>query len=344
MADNPAGAPTSDTPAATAPTAAPAAEPTTLAAAPSPAPSPAAAPSPAPSPAATPSPAPSPAPADTPKVNADGDLDPAAGTEDWSKIRERIAKGDEKLSKRLARYSSVDSVVEALIAAQAKISDGTLKSVLPKDATPEQVAAWREENGIPLEPTGYDMTMPDGLIIGEDDKPIVDEFVKNAHQMNMTPAQAKSTVAWYLNLQERQAEELAAADLTAKEQGMEALAEAWGSEAKLNKNLIVNLINQAPGGEETANQILGARLADGTPLGSNPNVLRWLADVARTVNPTATVVPGSGANASQAIETEIATLEKMMGDKASDYWKGPHAEKNQARYRQLVTVQEQIKT
>ena len=54
------------------------------------------------------------------------------------------------------------------------------------------------------------------------------------------------------------------------------------------------------------------------------------------INPIATVVPGSGTNAVQAVENELADLRKMMGDHSSEYWKGPMAAKHQARYKELV--------
>lgn len=334
MANEPTGAaPNVDTPVAT-----PEVQPATTPAAPA-----------AATPPTTPSPTPTgdpkgTSPTPTPAVSTGSDddvIDPKGSDNDWASIRTKVAKGDEKLEKRLARYSSVESVVEALLAAQAKISDGSLKTTLPKNATPEQIATWREENGIPSSPKDYDLTMPDGLIIGEDDQPIVDEFLGTAHELNMTPEQAKTTVAWYLAKQEQEAEELANADLEAREVGENAVRDLWGAETKLNKQLIVNFIDTAPDG--AGDLIKGARLADGTPLASHPAVLRWLADAARTINPVATVVPGAGSNASQAIETELAGLTKMMGDKNSEYWKGPTAEKNQKRYRDLVSVQGQTR-
>jgi hypothetical protein len=270
-----------------------------------------------------------------------GKDDVAATVDDWATIRTRIAKGDEKLEKRLARYTSVDSMAEALIAAQNKIASGTMKSALPKDATPEQLAEWRTENGIPAKAEDYDTKLPDGLVIGEADKPVVDDFLKNALDANLSPEQVKSSLAWYFKEQEKQIEARNQLDYNAKETGEEALREVWGPETKLNKSLIKGLLETAPG--SVPDLLAGARLADGTPLGSHPDTLRWLADLARQVNPVATVVPGSGTNAAAAIETELAGLTKMMGDKTSDYWKGPLAEKNQARYRDLITVQEKMK-
>jgi hypothetical protein len=271
--------------------------------------------------------------------------DPAApaadpAPKDWAALCTEIAGEDEKLLKRLSRYSSVKDVADALIAAQNKIASGTLKSALPADATPEQLAEWRTENGIPSTPEEYDTTLPDGMVIGDFDKPVVDRFTKIAHELNMNPAQVQKTLAWYFKDQEQQTAELHAADRAAREENTTQLREEWGSEYKMNMNLVDGLLSQMPeGGKEL---LTGARLADGTPLGDNPKVLRWLANLAREVNPTATVVPGSGTNATQAIETELAGITKLMGDKSSEYWKGPKASAMQERYRQLIDVQQKL--
>lgn len=267
--------------------------------------------------------------------------EPAVKPDDWATARARIAKGDEKIEKRLARYTSIDSVAEALIAAQDKIRDGSLKSALPKDATPEQLAAWRSENGVPDKPEEYDTTLPDGLVIGDADKPIVDAYLVEAHKSNLTPDQVKANLAWYFAQQEEQIAQQYAADESVRETAEEALREVWGTETKLNKSLIKGMLETAPKG--VADQLLGARLSDGTPLGSHPDTLRWLADVARTLNPMATVVPNSGTNQMQAIEAELAGFEAKMKDKASDYWKGPTAAANQQRYRDLLNVQARVK-
>lgn len=276
-------------------------------------------------------------PADTGSADAE---EPVVGPDDWAAARARIAKGDDKLEKRLARYTSVDSLAEALIQAQNKIASGSLKSALPKDATPEQLAEWRTENGIPEAPEGYELTLPDGLVIGEADKPNVDAYTKLAHDLNLTPEQVKGNLAWYFQEQERQIEVQSQADFEARVNGEEALREVWGSETKLNKNLIKGLIESAPAG--VPEQLLGARLADGTPLGSHPDTLRWLADLARQVNPVATVVPGSGSNASQAIDSELETIQDLMKDRTSKYWKGEGASKMQERYRQLISVKQKM--
>src|SRR5574337_1981406 len=289
----------------------------------------------APAPSAAPAGAPAGEPAPTAPPAAPDPAKPQG--EDWAAIRTKIAGDDEKLAKRLARYSSVESVVDALVAAQNRIASGDLKSVLPENPTPEQLAAWRDENGIPEKPEGYEVKLPEGTVLGEEDKPFVDSFIKQAHAANMTPGQVNAAVAWHLAEQDRMVAERHADDARITAETTAVMKNEWGSEFELNRNLINGMLDTAPAGVK--DQIWGARLPDGTPLSSHPDILRWLANTAREVNPVATVV-APNSNAMQAIETELAGIVKLMGDHNSAYWKGPEAEKMQARYRSLVATQQ----
>ena len=87
------------------------------------------------------------------KVDADADTTKPA--DDW---RTRLAGGDEKELKRLSRFASEADVYKAYRELEKKKSSGELKQALSKDATPEQIAEWRKENGIPETPDKYDLT------------------------------------------------------------------------------------------------------------------------------------------------------------------------------------------
>src|SRR5574340_294585 len=329
---------TPDPAAATTQTAAPAGSPAPAAAAPAGAP---AAQAPSAAPAGAPAGEPAPAPAAAPAAGEAADPAKPPQGEDWAAIRAKIAGEDEKLAKRLARYSSVESVVDALVAAQNRIASGDLKSTLPENPTPEQLKDWRAENGIPEAPEGYEVKLPDGVVLGEEDKPFVDSFIKQAHAANMTPGQVNAAVAWHLAEQDRMVAERHADDARITAETTATMKQEWGTEFELNRNLINGMLDTAPAGVKE--QIWGARLPDGTPLSSHPDVLRWMANMAREVNPVATVV-APNSNAMQAIESERANIEKLMGDRDSTYWKGPGAEKMQARYRELINVQQKVKS
>ena len=305
-------------------------------------------------PTSTPAPAdPTPAPADpkpadpTPADPKPADpapadpkpADPAPTPTDWATRRTAYAKGDEKLEKRLARYSSEEAVIDALLAAQNKIASGELKAPLPKDATPEQLKEWREANGIPESPEKYDTTLPDGLVIGEVDKPIVDEYLKEAHALNQTPEQVKSTLSWYFKMQEKQVAEMRAADEDARVKAVATMKEEWGPEFALNKNLVDGLLASAP--ESIKDQILGARAPDGVPLGFKPDALRWFANLARQTNPTATIVPINGMSQIDTVESEIKKIDAIRNNKDTEnqYWKD---EKMQARYRELLDARDKL--
>ena len=265
---------------------------------------------------------------------------PAATTapdpNDWATKRTTYANGDAKLLARLARYSSEKDVVDALIATQNKMANSRAKEPLPENPTPEEVAAWRAENGIPLTPKDYGVKVPDGA-----DPAQTEEFLATAHELNMTPAQVEKVMGWKIAADQKAAEQRAEQDEATRQQGTEELRQDWGTEYKLNINLITGLLDGAPQGVKE--QIMGGRLADGTMIGNSPSVLRWLSSLAREVNPTATVVPGSGVNAAQAIQSEMQSLTALMGDRQSEYWKGPKAEAHQKRFRDLAEVQSKVK-
>jgi hypothetical protein len=261
---------------------------------------------------------------------------------DWASIRTKMAGSDEKLLKQLSRYGTLDEAVKAGIEAQKKLAATRSVAKPGPDSTPEELAAYRAANGIPESPDKYEVALPNGIVVGDDDKPFLDAFLNTAHGLNLTPEQVNSLAATQLELKEKEVQARALRDLESKEKAAEELRspDVWGSEVKLNVNLITGWLDSAP--EGVKEQLLGARLADGTPLGNHVPTLKWMASQAREINPMATVVPGSGSNAQQALEGELDNIKKLMADHKSDYWKGPKAAKMQARFRELVEVQQRI--
>lgn len=268
--------------------------------------------------------------------------DPAPTAGDWPEDwRQKYAAGDEKIMKRLERYGSPKAAIDALFAAQAKISSGELKTALKPDATPEELASWRVDNGIPEKPEDYELGLPNGLVIGEADKPIVDDFLKAAHEANLHPNQVNQALGWYFDKQEQAFAEQAARDEEARIRAEDTLREEFGPEYRRNLEIARNFLRGAP--ESVREKLETGRAADGTPLGNDPDLIRWMVGLSREMNPLATVVPGSGTNAAQAVESELSNLRQMMGDRTSAYWKGPDAAKMQARYRELVSALDKTK-
>ncbi len=285
--------------------------------------------------------------ADTTKTGtlAEGDTEdrrvvaPADFPEDW---RVKMAGGDDKAAKQLERFKSPVEVAKALREAQAKVSQ--MKPELAADATEEQVAAWRKSAGIPEKPEGYLEKLPDGLVIGEDDKPMVDSFLTAAHGKNFPPDFVGTALNWYYDMQDREA--AAQSDMDGKNRGaaVEELRAEWGNEYQTNLNGFTGLLDSAPaivvGDKEVPfGKFLGAaRLPDGRLLGDHPAVIRWVSGLASEINPGGFIAPSGGVNG-QGIDDEIAKIETLMRTDRAAYDRDPNQAK---RLGQLLEAKERL--
>jgi hypothetical protein len=243
---------------------------------------------------------------------------------DW---RDKFAGGDAAKAARLSRYTSPQALTDALIAAQNKIRTGEMKPVLGKDAKPEEIAAFREAHGIPEAPEKYDLG---DMEVPEGEKPMVDKFLASAHSVNMTPDQVRTALKAYTDISEEARNARIAQDNEIKASAEDALRAEWGEDYRTNINLVTNLLDAAP--EGLRDKLLRGRLADGTPIGSSPEALRFLVGLARERNPAGVVVP-SGVITAQSVDDEIQKIEKTMREDRAAYNRD---EKMQARYRQLL--------
>lgn len=310
------------------PSAAPAASPAVAPAAP-------VAPAPAASLVSTPAPAAAPAA----PAAATPPAEPAKGywPDDWA---QKVAKGDDKRLQRISRYASPEALADALIAAQNRISSGELKPVLPKDAKPEEVAQWRKDNGLPESPDKYDLNLGNGLVIGEKDKPIVDGFLKTAHENNMRPDEVKSTLRWYYTEMERQAAAREQQDDQQRTAALDTLNAEWGAGFRRNVNMVQGLLDRFP--ESVREAIKGGRLADGRGIFNDPDVMRGFVALALELNPAGTVVPSGMADPGKSIDERIASIEKMMRTDRKAY-NDPKISGPDGEYQQLIAARDKLK-
>jgi hypothetical protein len=160
--------------------------------------------------------------------------------------------------------------------------------------------------------------------------------------VNADPKVAHAAIGWYNNFVEEQAAKIHEGDLSAKQTTEDALRAEWGNDYRVNINAIGGLLDTAP--KEVSEAVLNARTSDGKAIMNDPAIVRWFVQLAREANPVATLVPGSAGTGPQAIDTEISSIEKLMGNKNSEYWKGPTADKMQSRYRELLEARDRMKS
>ena len=264
-----------------------------------------------------------------------------APPQDWPDDWRVKLSPDGKHSKTLDRFASPNALLDSYLALRGKVDSGELKSTspYPDKGKPEEQTAWRKAHGIPESAEGYTPKFADGLVIGEEDKPFVDDFLKAAHATNATPDQVNGLLRWYYGNQEKALDAQQEKDANYLKDSEDTLRAEWGGEYRTNVNTIQGLVDTIPADIKDA--FMNARLGDGTALLANPSMVRWLVHTARTVNPVATVVPGAGANIAGAIDDEITAIEKVMRTDRKTYNNDP---KMQERLRVLYGAREKAKT
>lgn len=249
---------------------------------------------------------------------------------DW---REQVAGADAKLLERLKRFKEPADIAKAWVEADKRINSGQKPGALAKDATPEQVAEWRKANGIPETPEGYDVTsLRDGLVVGEADKPMLDEILKGAHGRNTPPEHVRGIVEDYFALRDREIADRTAKDDALVSELQPALRTEWGPHYERNLNIIEADIANLWG--DDAEKFKSARLADGTPLFAHPTFVKQYFAEAFERNPQATNT-GGGGGGGVSLDDEIAALEADQRKDITAYQKDPLKPK---RYTELLDL------
>jgi hypothetical protein len=254
---------------------------------------------------------------------------PANFPDNW---RDLLADGDKNLAKEFERYTDPKALAKSWREQKATISKGLPKASLPENATPEQLAEWRQANGIPESPDKYEVKLPNGMVIGEQDRPLVDKFLGRMHAKNTPPELVNEALSTYYEMQEDQAAQMAEAVKASRVEAEEALRADWGPEFRSNVNAGTSLL-VGTFGEEMANAIMAATDEYGIPLGNKAAFLKGVAALAKEANPAAGVLPAGTDGSLGSLEAEKAKLDKRMREDRAGWYKDGAA---QERYQKIV--------
>lgn len=209
----------------------------------------------------------------------DGDAKPQASwPDDW---REKIAGGDAKFLGQLKRFTSFEAYAKSTKSLREKLSSGEYKRAgLPEDATEDEKAEWRKENGIPDKPEDYGIPEVKGHQWSEVDKTIAGDFLKDLHAAGTPKPIAEQALKWYAKFQTQQAEARADLDRQAQIEREDALRAEWGPQdyrphIKLAKDTFQDDEFISP---DLRSALAGARTADGRRLILHPDFTRFLAE------------------------------------------------------------------
>ena len=260
--------------------------------------------------------------------------------------REGYAGDDKKKLDRLGRYATPHAALDALLSVQNRISAGELRSALPKEgASPEQLKAWREENGIPEAADKYDIKIKGKDPIPDEDKPMFKAMAERVYGANFSNAQLNAVADWYYDESKARIDQLQVRDTQMLQATEDTLRAEWGNEYRLNMNLVNGLIDTMPA--DVKDLFRTGRLANGDPIMANPIALKALNAWAREINPVTALVPGGGDGVATQIDTELNQIQTWMkAPKGSadwkKYWEDEKISGPGGRYSQLLEGKEKL--
>jgi len=190
--------------------------------------------------------------------------------------------------------------------------------------------AWLEQNaGKPITSSekkhSYDLS---AFNIRPDDVHAVHAFANAMHAQGASQEQLEQLYRFYDGARSAQfqktmeeARTLARMDGEDASKAIRAMRIEWGNEYEPNMRLLRAHVSRLPAAER---EKLEERNAEGVLALNDPARIRELVKAAR------------GGSSQKSPADELAELRAMMANPRSAYWKGPDAERNQARYRDLL--------
>jgi hypothetical protein len=266
--------------------------------------------------------------------------------------RHDMAAGDRAFLKTLDRFDSPAAVAKAYKELTAKLSSGELRAAKPpgENATPEELAAWRIDHGLPENPAAYvaGLALADGTVPGESDQPLLANFAELAAKGSWTGQQYNDAVGWYFAMQDRLAAQRQLADAAFKAQATSDLMREWATDYALNRNAVSQFFDRNfP--QQFKIDVFNARLPDGRILANDPAFNKAILELAKQVNPAGSMLPNASGGGLSNIESRIAEIEaKYMraahgSDAWKSYWSGDSGARMQQEYRSLVAAREQAR-
>jgi len=258
--------------------------------------------------------------------------------DDW---REVLAGEDTARLNHLKRVSTFSQLVDNYFSAQDKIRSGQIEAAaLPtEDSTDEEWAEFRETQGIPTSAKDYTVELADGVVLGDEDQEVLDVVYPVAHELNLSVETVSKLTNAMLEGQAQQFHQMEIQQEAYRKEALTQLHSAWKGDYEVNVNLITGtILNSLP--EAVREEFAHATLADGRKVFNSPEVMIAMAEWARTINPSATVV-ANNANPMQAITSEIAEMEKRMRDDSAGWHRDTDAN---TRYMQLIDARDKMKS
>ncbi len=262
-----------------------------------------------------------------------GDTDGATTTfysdlpDDW---RKQLAGDDEGRLNDLNRYTSLDKWVESGFLAKDNIRKGEVSTGLPEKPTDEQLSAYREANGVPSTPDGYELKLSGDTELTEMEGEIMKGVLDVAHGANISSSVMSAITDAWISGKDAQIQAMDDQDGLDTQTAERTMRDHWGADYNKNMGAAVSMLNGLP--EDDRELVMGARDTNGRQLMSSPYFIQFLADTALKANPMATM-PTGGDDPDGTAQSIVAKVRAIFaaGNENTEYWKDPQLQKDYER-------------
>jgi len=232
---------------------------------------------------------------------------PAEWPSDW---RIKMAGGDEKLAKRLERFTDPSKVTQSWLSAEQKISSGEYKRPPDEGATEEQKAEWRKAMGVPDDPTGYKPSDV-GIEWSDEDQPMLNAFFEEMHKTGATQAQIDAALAVYGKAFQESQIERQEADKAYLQQNEDKLRAKLGDEFRPQINLLKRMAEDKDGPipGDVWEAIMTARDGEGNRVINNAEVASFLIDIGLNHYGDSALISG---DAKVSMQSRIDEIKQVM--------------------------------
>lgn len=254
---------------------------------------------------------------------------------DQGNWRDQFAGADDKTAERLARYQTPEAFAKAHMELQQKLSSGEAK-LAEKPEDDVGATAWREERGIPEKAEGYaeGLNLPEGLVLGEADEPIMSAVYEAAHKLDLPASQLSGLAGAMLEARKVEEQRIFDRNNEVRDESLSKLAGEHGGELKAVTTRAEATMRNMFG--DAADLIAQARLPDGTSLFAHDWALNAFDQIGRQLNPTAAIIP-SGMSHSESNQSRIAAIEATIGTPEYD-----NSPANQKELLDLIEAEERL--
>ena len=213
----------------------------------------------------------------------------------------------------VSKFNSVNDLAKEHVNLQSLL--GRKGVIIPTED--DGVEAWqryRKDIGIPDDAASYTKTGFDRPQDAQWDEQFETSMTEAAHKLNLSDVQLSGLLNAYSQQMNESLEGISKSAEVNFENAQASLRKDWGSAYEAKLNVGINALDQITGGEPSA--LASIALADGSPLGNNPNFIKAMSEVGQAFQERGLVNGESGNTSAMSPSEAQQKLGEIMADES----------------------------